>query len=176
MKSPALLASPPPTASAQAANVVTPCVADQNVGTPQDPVEPGSHIPVGTQGHWLHDPPSSGQHWSQVPPWGVLEESRTAQGDVLVPEWYVSSLEHGGIAVLYRDPAGKPAVVSFIHAAPVEPTAGAPKLGDVPYPKLGRPFALVAWGWLLYVDSLDDPLALRFYLAHVDHGPQGGCP
>lgn len=164
---------PPPSASRPA---LTPCVADENVGTRQDPVEPPVHIPLGSPGRWLHDPPTSGQHWAKVPPWGVLAEHPRAEGDVLVPEWYVSSIENGGVAVLYRDPASWQDVAGFIRQAPIEASVQAPKLVDAPYPTLTHPYALAAWGWLLYLDRLDDPLALKFYLAHVDHGPAGSCP
>ena len=145
--------------------IVTPGSTPGSVGTPQTPLEPALHIAAGQPGKWQHDPPSSGQHWPAPAPWGLAAAAYP-------PELWVHNLEHGGIAVLYRDGSGSPPARSFVHRAPRETRFGEQKLLDAPYATLQHPFALVAWGWLLYLDRWDDQQALAFYAAHVDQGPE----
>lgn len=158
---------PPPATVAPPAlpATVTPGATPGTVGDPQAPPETGLHIAIGQAGAWAHDPPSSGQHWPVTAPWGLARQAYP-------PELWVHNLEHGGVAVLYRDGSGSAIARSFVQRAPREVRFGEQKLLDAPYSGLQHPFALVAWGWLLYLDRWDDRRALDFYAAHVDQGPE----
>jgi len=46
------------------------------------------------------------------------------------------------------------------------------KIVAVPYAVPGHRFAMVAWGWRLFMDNWDSGLAEKFYEAHVDNGPE----
>jgi Protein of unknown function (DUF3105) len=164
--SPPADATPAPASTALALPAsVTPGAVPAAVGEAQLPIEPGTHIPAGERGRWQHDPPSSGQHWPSPARWGLASAAYP-------PELWVHNLEHGGVVVLFRDAAGSPAARSFVQRAPRETRFGEQKVLDAPYPALQHAFALVAWGWLLYLDAWDDVRALEFYAAHVDQGPE----
>ncbi len=143
---------------------VTPGVADENVGR-REPVERAVHIPVGQAGRWNQSPPASGEHWPFPAPWGPASQAYP-------PELWVHNLEHGGIAVLFRDAGDSAAARGFVQRAPRETLFNEVKLVDAPYPRLTHRFALVAWGWVLLLDSWDDQQAEAFYAAHVDRGPE----
>ena len=160
--------------------------AQQHVGE-QVRTEPANHIPAGTQAHYLTDPPTSGQHYNlrgEAPlPWGFYARPYP-------PEDWVHNLEHGGVVILYTCPQPQAAggaklvetdlscpdsqspVQSFIASAPPDALFHEVKIVATPYPVPGHRFAVVAWGWRLFMDSWDSSLAERFYEAHVDNGPE----
>ena len=160
--------------------------AQQHVGE-QVPLETAIHIPPGTHAHYLTDPPASGQHYSlrgEAPlPWGFYSRPYP-------PEDWVHNLEHGGIVILYecpqpQQPAGatlvetdlscpdnQSPVQDFMSSAPREALFNEVKIVATPYAVPGHRFAIVAWGWRLFMDSWDSSLAEKFYEAHVDNGPE----
>jgi Protein of unknown function (DUF3105) len=147
-------------------------VSDRAVGD-QLPKEKGVHISPPQKGHWATDPPTSGEHYSLFgtapAPWGYHDET-------LPPEDWVHNLEHGGIAILYNCPSGcsgdQAAIRHFVDGAPAEDKTNEVKLIATPFAVPGHPFALVAWGWRLYLDAWDPKLAKRFYEAHADQAPE----
>ena len=151
--------------------VVVAKAADENVGE-KVPVQTGTHISVGAKGNWASDPPSSGQHYNElgIAPvaWGTDQQ--------LKPEQWVHNLEHGGIVILYSCPSGcgadTAAIRSFLGAAPQESEFHEVKLVVSPYAVPGHRFALLAWGWQMFLDSWDPALATKFYAAHVDRAPE----
>lgn len=166
---------------------VTPAVgAQQHVGE-QVALEQAVHIPPGTHARYLTDPPTSGQHYSirgEAPlPWGFYARPYP-------PEDWVHNLEHGGVAILYECPQPKPSggaqlvetdlacpdeqspIQDFMSSAPPEALFHEVKIVTTPYPVPGHRFALVAWGWRLFMDTWDSGLAETFYEAHVDNGPE----
>ncbi len=160
--------------------------AQQDVGE-QIPIEPARHIPPGTPAQYLTDPPTSGQHYSvrgEAPlPWGFYAREYP-------PEDWVHNLEHGGVVILYSCPQPQPTggaqlietdlscpdsqspVQDFISSAPPDALFQEVKIVATPYPVPGHRYAMVAWGWRLFMDSWDSSLAERFYEAHVDNGPE----
>ena len=143
---------------------VTPGKADENVGEKR-PVETGTHIQNGTQGKWQTLPPSSGQHWPAPAPWGPATQAYP-------PEIWVHNLEHGGVAVLFRDAGDSATAAAFARDAPRETRFNEVKVVDAPYAQMDHRFALVAWGWVDFMDTWSDEEALRFYAAHVDRAPE----
>lgn len=152
--------------------VVTARAAAENVGEKQ-PLETGSHISVGSKGSWATDPPTSGKHYSATGiapvPWGTVDTH-------LKPEQWVHNLEHGGIVVLFSCANGcaedTAAIRSYIASAPQESDFHEVKLAAASYPVPGHRFALLAWGWRMFLDSWDPVQAASFYAAHVDRSPE----
>jgi hypothetical protein len=144
----------------------------QNVGE-QVPLQTGTHIQPPQRATYASDPPTSGQHYSifgQAPlSWGYNDRA-------VPPEYWVHNLEHGGVVVLYSCPSGCSAdqaqIKSFIDGAPAEANFGEVKMTSAEYAVPGHRFALVAWGWRLFMDTWDPAQAEKFYEAHVDHGPE----
>lgn len=101
------------------------------------------------------------------------------------------NLEHGGVVILYQClqpetnaggatlietplycPDTQTPVQQFISSAPRDAIFKEVKIVATPYPVRGHRFAMLAWGWRLFMDSWDAGLAERFYEAHVDNGPE----
>ncbi|HEY8797369.1 MAG TPA: DUF3105 domain-containing protein [Candidatus Dormibacteraeota bacterium] len=166
---------------------ITPAIgAQQRVGEPVR-TEQANHIPPGTTAHYLTDPPTSGQHYNirgEAPlPWGFYTRAYP-------PEDWVHNLEHGGVVILYvcpqpqatggaqlietdlSCPDSQSPVQNFMSSAPPDAVFHEVKIVATPYPVPGHRFAIVAWGWRLFMDTWDTGLAERFYEAHVDNGPE----
>jgi len=141
-------------------------------------VQAGIHIQPPEKGTYHTDPPSSGPHYSipgQAPaPWGFSAQTRA-------PEYWVHNLEHGGVVVLYscsQDCAADQATVqAFVSRAPRESRFKEVKLLAVKYPVSGHRFALVAWGWRLFMDTWDPNQALAWQpaLQRVGRRPVHPC-
>jgi len=143
---------------------------------------------VSGQARYLTDPPTSGPHYNlrgEAPlAWGFYAQPYP-------PENWLHNLEHGGVVILYLCPQPetktggaklieKPLscpdtqspVEDFMSSAPKDALFHEVKIMATPYPVPGHRFAMVAWGWRLFMDSWDPGLAERFYEAHVDNGPE----
>lgn len=151
------------------------------------PLQAATHVAPGTPVRYQTDPPASGPHYSvrgEAPvPWGFYARQYP-------PEDWVHNLEHGGVAILYQCPqpqgtSGAEVVETdlscpeeqdpvreFVASAPHEALFQEVKIVATPYPVPGHRFALVAWGWRLFMDEWDASLAEKFYEAHVDNGPE----
>ena len=160
--------------------------AQEHVGE-RVPLEPATHVAMGTKVRYQTDPPASGPHYSvrgEAPlPWGFYARQYP-------PEDWVHNLEHGGVAILYQCPQPQATggaelietdlscpeeqgpVREFVESAPPEALFQEVKIVATPYPVQGHRFALVAWGWRLFMDDWDARLAEKFYEAHVDIGPE----
>ncbi len=132
-------------------------------------VRDGVHINPPQKGSWPTDPPSSGEHWPTPAAWGYSDQA-------IPPETWVHNLEHGGIAVLFNCPDGCPQdqekIRNFVSSSHPEGTFHEVKIVTASYPVPGHRFALMAWGWRVYMDSWDAALADSFYQAHVNQGPE----
>ncbi len=132
------------------------------------PDEGQQHVPAGTGVRYGHYPPTSGPHWPRPAPWGIYERE--------VPEEiWVHNLEHGGIVILYRCDAPCPELVrQFQEVYATFPTSkySHVKLLVTPYGKLKTRLATLAWTWIDELEAFDLDRVLRFYLAHVDRGPE----
>jgi hypothetical protein len=161
-------ATPPATATAAPASPASP---DQ-VGETQ-PIQEAIHIQPPQRAQYQTDPPSSGPHYNipgQAPvSWGFSDQQ-------IPPEYYVHNLEHGGVVLLYNCStdctADQASVKDFVARAPKDPQFGEVKMVAVKYVGPGHKFAMVAWGWRMFMDTWDPTMAQRFYTAHVDHGPE----
>lgn len=132
------------------------------------PKEAAQHVPEGTDIQHRTTPPSSGAHYGSSRPWGFYEEE--------VPSGYwVHNLEHGGIALLYNCPQGCQELVDQIKELPR--TFPVSKFGNVklivtPYSKMESRLAIAAWGWVDEMEDFDRDRLEKFYITHVDKGPE----
>jgi hypothetical protein len=143
------------------------------------PVELAMHISAPDRAHYAADPPTSGPHYSargDAPvAWGFYDHP-------LKPEQWIHNLEHGGVVILYSCTATKSSpepcsdvqrrMIHFVATAPPEALFNRVRIVATEYAVPGHRFAIVAWGWRLFMDTWDDALAERFYEAHVDNGPE----
>lgn len=99
---------------------------------------------------YVSSPPCIGSHYGRWLDWGEYENTLDAG-------FYVHNLEHGGIAFLYRCPAGCEADVETLreYVAAVPDDDGGPfrhMLG--PFDDMPTKFALAAWGVIYVADEL----------------------
>jgi len=164
-------ATPPPTATPAADATASPGSPDQ-VGETQ-PIQDATHIQPPQKASYQTDPPSSGPHYSipgQAPVnWGYYDRT-------IAPEYYVHNLEHGGVVLLYNCStdctADQASIKDWVSKVPKDPQFGEVKLVAVKYVGPGHRFAMVSWGWRMFMDTWDPAQAQRFYVTHVDHGPE----
>jgi Protein of unknown function (DUF3105) len=119
-------------------------------------------------------PPASGSHFGQ-PDGPVPWQSHGP----LVEGQYLHNLEHGGVAILYKCPAGcsdlKRQLENYVdNLAPYDPAFHEVKIVLTPYSRgMGEHrIALLAWHWIEFLDGYDQGAITRFYEVHVNNGPE----
>ncbi|HEV1998182.1 MAG TPA: DUF3105 domain-containing protein [Candidatus Dormibacteraeota bacterium] len=142
------------------------------------PDEGRGHAVRPTRVTYKHQPPSSGEHYSDQAaprPWGNVQTE-------LMPEEFVHNLEHGGIDLVYQcsgsgsgsDCDNKfQAAQALMDGLPKEPGFNEVKFLATPYQAMGPKAALLAWDheWDFNgVPTLDD--AKTFYSQFIDKGPE----
>jgi len=122
-------------------------------------------VPVGSQIHYRANPPSSGPHYPFPAPAGVYPNG-------LQTGFWVHSLEHGYIVLLYKPPASPEHLAAFDRMVTDFPKSkfGNVKLLIVPYSDMSHPYAAMAWDWRLDMDEFKEGTVLQFYKQRVDHG------
>lgn len=127
------------------------------------PILPSSHVPAGTRvTTYNSDPPTSGPHWPQPQPWGIVTAADPPD------EIFVHNLEHGGIWISYRpdlDAATRAMLEAFARTYP-EAVVLAPR------PRNDRPIILASWGRLLRMDAFDNGRMLAFLSANLNKSPE----
>ncbi len=131
----------------------------------QLPDEGYDHFQVGTQIQYRAHPPASGPHYPFPAPGGVY-----AQG--LLPGFWVHSLEHGYIVLVYKPPVSQELQAQFQEMVKDFPKSkfSNVKLVIAPYDEMIHPFAVLSWDWRVWLDAFDRAKVLEFYQQHVDHG------
>jgi len=131
-------------------------------GTVEYPIMGREHIAQGTAGSGYNsNPPSSGPHWPNPAAEGVYDSS-------LRDEQLIHDFEHGYVWVAYK---------------PDIPAADVSKLRDVikadgwkivmaPRDKNDSMIALVSWGRVLKMDSLDEQKVKGFIRTYRNRGPE----
>lgn len=153
-----------------------PCAA--TVG--QFPLEPSPHLETCIPLAFSTNPPSSGNHYGT---WAAFKAYETA-----IPRgFWVHSMEHGAVVLLYNCPGGCAAEVAelqaLIDAFPADPLCTDPagpkaRLILVPDPKLDVPFAAAAWGATLKAPCLDEETRAQigaFMATHYAKAPENFC-
>jgi len=131
-----------------------------------------THIAVGTNTPvpYNSNPPSSGPHWPSPAPWGIVDPSK-----VEADERYVHNLEHGGIWVSYKPDISASDLQKLTDAFNQFPNSTQfNEVKAVMTPRAADPhmIELVAWTYVLDLDSVDTAKINQFYLDHIDKGPE----
>ncbi len=177
-------------------NFVGNSTCDTNGQTPYSPSPPNTntapvgqaidemphfHVVEGTQITYMHNPPTSGCHYSlgggaaPLKP-GIYPSTNTK----LTPEYWVHNLEHGYIVVTFNCPSGCTADLQTLQSwfLTLPPDAGGAvpyaKFIAVPYAAQKEKFDVLAWDWF---DPLGSTLNLneikKFYACHTNQAPEG---
>ncbi len=155
------------------------------VGQPIDEM-PHLHVAQGTKVTYMHNPPTSGCHYSLgagVAPiaHGVYPPSALPK---LTAEYWVHNLEHGYIVVSYNCPTGCDADLqtlnTWYHSLPPDPGGAVPyaKFIAVPYPAQKEKWDVESWDWFDPIGAtLNMTEIQKFYANHVNQAPEGaGTP
>jgi len=129
--------------------------------------QPSPHIAALTTAHASYntDPPTSGPHVSQVPPWGAATTP--------VPkELQVHALEDAGVIISYN-PTLAPATLAQLQTLV---GSYAKEVILTPAPGLSAPIITTAWGRLQRFPQYDEPALRRFIDAYrgIDHHQDSG--
>jgi len=127
------------------------------------------HVPVGTKITYTYCPPASGRHYQQ-PPIAPVPARVYGPDDSVIPQQWIHNLEHGGLVILYKGAAvDEAALQAAFDAIPPSPVCGFEPGGQSPGPVIARfddmawPFAVLVWGRVLPVETLDQQAILDFY-------------
>jgi hypothetical protein len=153
--------------------------------SPTPTVEPGSSARLGfleddmgrshavsQPQNYLYCPPASGNHINAVGQ-GPIQPRVYKPDDKVGPPNWVHNLEHGGLVVLYRGDSpgatadGQKAFKQFFDTFPASPLCGIPAGQISPviarFDQMPHAYAALVWDRVLYMDTWDPALAIRFY-------------
>ena len=131
-------------------------------GTQEFPIVSRVHIQESTSGSGYNsNPPSSGPHWPSPAKVGIYD---TAEAD----ERYIHNLEHGYIWISYRPDAGDELINKLKEIIKADDW----KIVMTPREKDDLKIALVAWGRVLNLDSLDEAKVKDFIKTYRNRGPE----
>lgn len=130
-----------------------------------------SHV-VSRPQTYLFCPPASGNHISAAGKGPIAPRVYKPGDDVGPPNW-IHNLEHGGLVILYRGDSpgatadGLKAFNDFYNSFPASPICKIPAYQVSPviarFDPMPHPYALLVWGRVMYLDTWDPALALRYY-------------
>lgn len=151
------------------------------VGQPIDEM-PHTHVAEGTQVTYMHNPPTSGCHYSlgngvaPIAP-GIWPPSALPK---LTAGYWIHNLEHGYIVVSYNCPTGCDADLQTLNmwfrSLPPDPGGGVPyaKFIAVPYPAQKEKWDVESWDWFDPIGStLNIAEIKKFYDNHINQAPEG---
>lgn len=131
-----------------------------------------AHVPPGSKLTYAYCPPASGSHYSAENR-GPIPVRVYPANDERTPGGWVHNLEHGHVALLYRCPSGQLGTGDCATAEEMATMqqwfteqADAPNCGKqalvARFDTMAARFALVAWGRVLLLDTLDLARAQTF--------------
>lgn len=133
------------------------------------PDEGRYHIDIGKTADYKHFPPSSGLHYGKILSWGFYNEA-------IPPEYWVHSLEHGGVVILYNCATTckdtEDAIWQVVQKAPPEDQFNEVKILVTPNSQIEHKVIALAWDTELDLDEADYSVLLDFYNRHVNQGPE----
>lgn len=139
------------------------------------PVAPSPHVAECSAVAYGSVPPTSGPHY---PYWAAF---KTYSAPIPAGYW-VHSLEHGAVVILYNCPNGCDAELAaldaYLAAIPADPLCVPPlahRYIVVPDPTLPFTFAAAAWGNGLTSSCFDLPALGAFISAHYAMAPENFC-
>ena len=127
------------------------------------PLLEAKHIPENApQPEYNSNPPTSGPHYANPAPWGVKTEP-------IKDEIAVHNLEHGGIWIAYQpdqvDQATIDQLTTIVRGYPS-------KVLLSPRPANDTPIALVSWGRLMKLTTIDNAKIDEFIGRNKNKGPE----
>jgi len=139
---------------------------------------PHTHVAMGTQVTYNHNPPTSGCHYNLG--YGSAPIQSGVYNQEIPPEYWVHNLEHGYIVVLYNCPSGCDTqfnqLRTWYHSLPAEPNFNYPKVVVLPYTEMTVPFAAVSWDWYLPIPVFSINEVNRFYENHRGNANEAAGP
>jgi uncharacterized protein DUF3105 len=126
---------------------------------------------------YTYCPPASGNHYSAQGLGPIVPRVYRPDDKVGPPNW-LHNLEHGALVVLYKSDspgasaAGQAAFKTFYDTFPPSPICKVPR-GEISpviaaFDQMAHPYAALVWGRVLYFDTWDPDLVLRFYAAESE--------
>jgi Protein of unknown function (DUF3105) len=171
------------TCDASGQSPYSPSPPDTNTAPVGQPIDemPHFHVAQGTQITYMHNPPTSGCHYSLAVGVAPLKPGIYVTGSTsLTPEYWVHNLEHGYVVVSYNCPSGCTADLQTLQSwyLSLPPDAGGAvpyaKFIAVPYAAQKEKFDVESWDWF---DPLGSTLNLneikKFYANHTNQAPEG---
>jgi hypothetical protein len=121
---------------------------------------------------YTYCPPASGNHYN-AQGLGPITPRVYGPNDKVAPPNWVHNLEHGALVVLYQGDSpgatadGQAAFKTFYDNFPPSPICKVPR-GEISpviarFDQMAHPYAALVWGRVLYLDSWDPDVVLRFY-------------
>jgi hypothetical protein len=163
----------------------TPTIAPDStarLGFVQDDM--GRNHQAGPPFSYLYCPPASGPHYNQPGTLGPITPRVYKPDDKVGPPNWIHNLEHGAVVVLYRTDGpgatadGQAAFKTFFDNFPASQLCQVPPhvLSPViaPFNDMPHPFAALVWGRVLYMDTWDPDLVLKFYNTEAERLDSNG--
>jgi hypothetical protein len=142
-----------------------------------------AHVDTGERVRYEFCPPTSGAHWNDAR-FGPLPNRFYGADDKADPQGWIHNLEHGHLVVLYRCPedgscaAAETAMRAVQEQLPASPLCSLPAGASVVtarFDDLPSPYAAVAWGRVLFLDTPDVAEIAAFQQQSADRGPEPQC-
>lgn len=125
------------------------------------PLLDATHIQEGSVATYNSNPPSSGRHFGNAAEWGAYEKP-------VQDERVVHNLEHGGIWISYKEDVSSDDVAKLNAFATTYPKA----VIVSPRAQNDSAIALVSWGRVLKLDSVDTKTTDDFIRSNVNNSPE----
>jgi hypothetical protein len=130
--------------------------------------EAAQHVDEGAPLTYRNKPPSSGMHYGTLP----QPQEYRMYDTPLTPGRWVHMLEHGAVAVLYRQDLCNDACVqqlgAFYDSAPRSTLVPVRHLVITPYKDMDHAIAVVAWGYIDEMDQVDSDRIMADFKSKVD--------
>ena len=135
-------------------------------------LEGSDHVDDGTQVVYKTRPPASGPHYSNwLQTFGFMNPAPPTGN-------WLHNLEHGAVAILYNCPSACPEIEQELKDLYPQLPLGRnavrsqPRVIILPYSDMDAKIAVVAWGWILELESVDKDQILAFADQRIDRGPE----
>lgn len=140
------------------------------------PVDESPHVETCAPVSYSSNPPASGPHY---PSWAAF----ISYSEPVPRGFWVHSMEHGAVILLYDCPSGCDAEVTEAEAVvaglPADPSCSASgaarRIVLTPDPLLDTKWAAAAWGWTLRASCFEPAVFSEFVAAHYAHAPEDEC-
>ncbi|MEX2090868.1 MAG: DUF3105 domain-containing protein [Candidatus Paceibacterota bacterium] len=126
------------------------------------PAQSREHVAVGSSHpEYNSNPPTGGWHYGSPAQTGIYDKE-------LPDEQLIHNLEHGHIWIAYRSDLDQETINKLAEIA----KSYSSKIIMVPRAKNNVPIALMAWEYLLKLDTFDESQVTGFIKAHRGRGPE----